>query len=175
MSRSRSRELFLVRPVLALPSGSNPETSIESTKDSQRMLRDRDFSGRYKPREIEISQSGLPFVRTMFCSQCGKELPPGAPTCPACGAPVPPAPASPSQPTPQSTGSSPSTVDQMVAEVKQAAKELIQVSARISRYAVDHAEAAGKDPSGTVKKAAKRVAKELDDAAREVERVLRDL
>lgn len=101
----------------------------------------------------------------MYCQNCGKELPSGASNCPACGAavsswPVPP---------------SPDLLDQMVSEAKRAAKDLIVATGRISRYAAKEAKAASKDPSGSAKKVAKRVASELEHAASEVERLVRDL
>lgn len=102
----------------------------------------------------------------MYCQSCGKELSPGAPSCAACGARViyPPAP---SELTDQ--------VEQIAAEVKRAAKELVSSTARLSGRLAEKAETAAKDPSGSAKKAARRVAHELDAVAKEVDRILKDL
>jgi zinc-ribbon domain len=101
----------------------------------------------------------------MFCQQCGKELPAGATTCPSCGAAV----------GGRAGASFSGTLDQAVTEAKRAAKDLLQATAQITRQAADHAEAAGKDPAGTAKKVAHRVAQELDDAARKIDQALKDL
>lgn len=102
----------------------------------------------------------------MYCQTCGKELPGGATSCPSCHATVfyPPPPPNPSDP-----------LDQILSDVKHAASDLLAGSARLSGRLADHAEAAAKDPSGSAKKAARRVAKELDAAAKEVDRVLKGL
>jgi hypothetical protein len=102
----------------------------------------------------------------MYCQSCGKELAPGATVCAACGARVffPPPP-------------SPSTdqVDQIAADVKRAAKDLVSSAARLSRRLADSAESAAKDPSGSAKKAGRKVAAELDAVAKEVDRIVREL
>jgi hypothetical protein len=101
----------------------------------------------------------------MYCSTCGRELPPGSTVCPVCsgGASGPQA------------SSSTDVIGQAVAEAKRAAKDLMEASARLSRMAIDRAEAAGKDPAGTAKKVAERVANDLESAARAVEKALKEL
>jgi cell division septum initiation protein DivIVA len=102
----------------------------------------------------------------MNCPQCGKEIPAGSPTCPACGfftVPHPP------------TGSTAESVDQAVADLKRAAKELARSAAALSGRVVDKAGDAAKDPKGSAKKVTRKVAQELDKASKEIERILRDL
>jgi len=60
-------------------------------------------------------------------------------------------------------------------KTRRAAKDLASASAKLAKRAVSKAEAAGRYPSGSAKKVANRVAKELDAAAKEVERILHDL
>jgi zinc-ribbon domain len=101
----------------------------------------------------------------MYCQNCGKELPPDARSCGGCGAVVP-------------TGHRPKptpTVHQLVTETRRVARDLMSATAQLSREAAHQAEAAGRDPKGTAKRAAHRVAKELDDAAKEIERILKEL
>ena len=114
----------------------------------------------------------------MYCSQCGHELPTNATACPACGyssvgtSPPPAAASSTNAPPPPSSGD---TVDQILTETKKAAHELADASARLSKRLVARAQTAAKDPTGSAKKAAKRVAKELDAAAKEIDRILKSL
>lgn len=102
----------------------------------------------------------------MFCPQCGKEIPSGSPTCPACGYL-----AVPHAPSKGSTGS----INDTVAELKRAAKELAQSAAALSGRVVDKAGDAAKDPKGSAKRVTRKVAQELDKASQEIERILRDL
>jgi cell division septum initiation protein DivIVA len=103
----------------------------------------------------------------MFCAQCGKEIPSGSPTCPACGAfAVPPGPA-------RATRSP--TVDEAVAQLKGAAKDLARSAQELSKRVAVEARKAADDPTGSAKRATRKVADELDNAARTIERVLRDL
>ena len=67
------------------------------------------------------------------------------------------------------------TLKEALESTRRAAKELAEASARLAKRAVSKAEVAGRDPSGSAKKVARRVAKELDAAAKEVERILKDL
>jgi len=60
-------------------------------------------------------------------------------------------------------------------DTHRAAKELAEATARLAKRAESKAETAGRNPSGSVKKVAHRVAKELDAAAKEVDRILHDL
>jgi hypothetical protein len=99
----------------------------------------------------------------MQCEECGKEIPPGSPTCPACGHFAMP------------RGANSPTLDDAVSEVKRAAKEFAAATASLSRHVVAKAGDAAKDPTGTAKRATRRAAEELDKAARDVERILRDL
>jgi hypothetical protein len=102
----------------------------------------------------------------MYCQSCGRELAPGASSCAACGARV-------FYPPPPSDSSD--QIDQIAAEVRKAAKELISTTARLSGQLAEKAEATAKDPSGSAKKAAHRVAKELDAVAGELDRILKGL
>jgi uncharacterized Zn finger protein (UPF0148 family) len=103
----------------------------------------------------------------MNCAHCGAGLAEGATTCPSCGAavtrltpPPPPAPAS---------------FDELLADTKRAAKDLAASTARLSRQLLVKAETAAKNPPAAAKKVAHRAAKELEAAAREVDRILKDL
>jgi len=103
----------------------------------------------------------------MFCVQCGKEIPSGSPTCPACGAfVVPPSPSGPTRTL---------TLDDAVAEFKHAAKDLAQSAQALSKRVAVEAHKATQDPAGSAKRATRKVADELDQAARTIERMLRDL
>jgi hypothetical protein len=105
----------------------------------------------------------------MFCPHCGKEVSTGASSCPACGAALPWAP-----PSGAATGG-PDSLEKILHETKQAAHELAVASARLSKRLVEKAQTAAKDPSGSAKKAAHRVAQELDAAAKEIDEILRQL
>ena len=111
----------------------------------------------------------------MYCSQCGHGLPTNAATCPACGF-SPAAPASSPGPwtTPPPAPSS-DPVDEILHETRKAARELADATARLSKRLMREARTAAKDPSGSAKKAAKKVAQELDSAAKEIDRILKDL
>lgn len=104
----------------------------------------------------------------MYCQHCGQELPSGALTCPSCGAATP-AGAS------RSGGSPPPSLEDVLSETKRAAQDLAASAARLSERLLSKAGVAAKDPKGSAKKAVKRVAKELEGAAREVDRIVRDL
>jgi hypothetical protein len=68
-----------------------------------------------------------------------------------------------------------SELEQALGEAKHAAKELAVATARLTKRVVSKAEVAAKDPSGSAKKAAHRVATELDAAAKEIDRILKEL
>jgi cell division septum initiation protein DivIVA len=102
----------------------------------------------------------------MYCPQCGKELAPGNLTCAACGFISPAAPA---------PSAAPPSFEQLVSETKHAAKDLAKSTAHLSKRMFSKAQTAAKDPSGSAKKVAHRAAKELEAAAREIDRILRDL
>lgn len=113
----------------------------------------------------------------MYCSQCGKELPVSATTCPACGyssAPPPPSAAGSGATVPPPAPSG-DPVEQVLDETRKAARELADATARLSKRLVKEARTAAKDPPGSAKKAAKKVAQELDSAAKEIDRILRNL
>jgi uncharacterized Zn finger protein (UPF0148 family) len=103
----------------------------------------------------------------MNCAQCGAGLPEGATTCPSCGAAVVRPTAAPAPP--------PASLEQLLAETRQAAKNLASSTAQLSKRMLTKAESAAKDPTAAAKKVAQRAAKELEAAAREVDRILRDL
>jgi zinc-ribbon domain len=106
----------------------------------------------------------------MFCQHCGKELPAGAGVCPACGAVVnlPPPPGAPLPPPPDS-------IEQIVHDLKQTSKQMASSAANLSRRMAAKAGTAAKDPTGSAKKAAHKVAEELDNVAKELDRILHDL
>lgn len=103
----------------------------------------------------------------MYCQGCGRELPSGVLTCPACGFATSVPGAAPSA----RTGS----VDELVADLKRTAKELARDAAKLSQRAVDKAGEVARDPSNAAKRVSKKVADELDKAAQEIDRILRDL
>ena len=103
----------------------------------------------------------------MYCQGCGRELPSGILICPACGFGNP------------APGTSPSaresSADELVAHLKQTAKDLARDAAKLSQRAVERAGNAAKDPSRTAARVSRKVAEELDKAAKEIDRILRDL
>jgi ABC-type transporter Mla subunit MlaD len=101
----------------------------------------------------------------MYCQNCGKELAPGAASCGACGAGVPGHP----------TGGEAASLSQLLEETRRAARDLAQSSAELTKRLASRADAVRRDPKGSAKKAVDRAAKELDAAAHEVERILKDL
>lgn len=101
----------------------------------------------------------------MYCQNCGKELPVGALSCASCGAVVPGV----------HVGAAPASVQELLAEARRAARELVSATAQLSTHLASKAEAVAKDPSGSVKRTVHRAAQELDAAAREIDRILRDL
>jgi uncharacterized Zn finger protein (UPF0148 family) len=103
----------------------------------------------------------------MYCQRCGAVLPAGTMTCPACGF----APAA----APATEPAAPASLEQLLAETKHAAKDLATSTAQLSKRLLTKARTAAKDPSGSAKKVAHRAAKELEAAAREIDRILKDL
>jgi hypothetical protein len=67
------------------------------------------------------------------------------------------------------------SIDDALAEVRRAAKEFGRAAADLSQRVVRKAGDAARDPPGSAKKVSRKVAQELDKAAREVDRILRDL
>jgi signal transduction histidine kinase len=67
------------------------------------------------------------------------------------------------------------SIDQTVEELKRAAKDLATASARLSQRLLEKAGTAAKDPKGTARRAAETASHELDAAANEIRRLLRDL
>jgi len=102
----------------------------------------------------------------MYCQGCGRELPAGSRTCPACGFLAEP---------PPSAASSPGTIEELVAELKRTAKELGRDAAQLSQRVVGKAGEVAKDPPASAKRVTRKVAQELDKAAKEIDRILRDL
>jgi len=100
----------------------------------------------------------------MFCQQCGKELPTNGLTCPACGFKTDP---------PGSASSS--STDDVVADLKRSAKELVRATAKLTQRAAEKADVVAKDPKGSAQRVSRKVSEELDRAAKEIERILRDL
>jgi len=101
----------------------------------------------------------------MYCQNCGQELPAGRVQCAACGAAVPRA----------AHPSASSSVDQLVQDTRRAAHDLAESATLLAKRLAAHAETASKDPSGSAKKVAQRVAKELDDLGQEIEKIVKDL
>jgi hypothetical protein len=66
-------------------------------------------------------------------------------------------------------------LDQLVQEARHAAHDLARASARLSMSVLAHAKVAARDPSTSAKKAADRLAKELEKAGKDIERLLQDL
>ena len=108
----------------------------------------------------------------MRCAACGAENPDGSSVCGSCHASLLPPP-----PPPPSPGRAlhSDQIDDLVRETKQAAKELAVASARLSKRLAEQAKVAAKDPGGTAKKAADRLAKELESVGNDVERILKNL
>ena len=67
------------------------------------------------------------------------------------------------------------TLEQALGEAKKAAKDLARASARLTRRLLERADRAAKNPSGTVKTATRRAAKELEAASREIDELLKRL
>jgi uncharacterized protein Yka (UPF0111/DUF47 family) len=101
----------------------------------------------------------------MFCQNCGKKLSAEALSCTACGAVVPGV----------HVNSSPASFSELLAETRRAARNLASSTAQLSKHLASKAQRAAKDPSGSAKKAVHRLAKELDAAAREIDKILKDL
>jgi len=101
----------------------------------------------------------------MFCQNCGKALAAGVLVCAACGAAVPA----------HHSGPPTATFSQLLEETRRSAHDLVESTAQLTRRLASKAEVAAKEPSASAKKAVNRVSKELDAAAREIERILKDL
>ncbi len=67
------------------------------------------------------------------------------------------------------------SIDDALSDAKDAAKQLASAATRLSKKLLAKAETAARNPSGSAKKVAHRVAKELDAASREIDRILKDL
>lgn len=65
--------------------------------------------------------------------------------------------------------------EEALGETKRAAKDLAAATARLTKRLLSKADEAAKEPSATVKKAAHRVAQELDAMSKEIDKLLRDL
>jgi len=100
----------------------------------------------------------------MYCQQCGKELPPNSLSCPACGFKADP---------PRSASSS--STEDVVADLKHSAKELVRATAKLTQRAAEKADVVANDPKGSAKRVSRKVSEELDKAAKEVDRILREL
>jgi len=67
------------------------------------------------------------------------------------------------------------SLKEAIEATRRAAKELAVASANLTKRVAGKADAAAHDPSGSAKKVAHRVAKELDRVAQEIDRILDDL
>lgn len=116
---------------------------------------------------LEMRPSSSRLGSSMYCQQCGKEIPSGATACPACGFTVAPA------------GSRPSagagSIDEAVSELKRAANEFGRAAASLSQRMAEKAGRAAKNPPESAKRVTRKVAQELDKVAKEIDRMLRDL
>ncbi len=66
-------------------------------------------------------------------------------------------------------------MDEALKELKRATKELAIASAQLSERVIQKAGAAAKEPKETVHRATATAARELDAAAKEIQRILRSL
>lgn len=66
-------------------------------------------------------------------------------------------------------------LEDAIRETKKAAKDLALATTKLTRHLLRTAQAAARNPSASAKKAADRAAKELGEAARDVERIIRKL
>lgn len=66
-------------------------------------------------------------------------------------------------------------VERALAETKRAAKDLAGATARLTKHLLEKADDAAKNPAGSVHKAVKTVARELDSMSKEIERLLKEL
>ncbi len=101
----------------------------------------------------------------MNCPKCGKEVPAGAVSCANCGATLFPA----RSPPPEDS------FQILIGDAKNAAKEFAEAAAKVSSRILKKLETAADHPSTSAKEGLKRAAKELDDAAKDLERMFRDL
>jgi len=65
------------------------------------------------------------------------------------------------------------SLDAALGEMKKAAKDLARESSKLASHLLRKAEVAAKDPKGSVGKAARTAARELENAAREIEQILK--
>jgi len=63
----------------------------------------------------------------------------------------------------------------VLGDVRRASRNLAVATARLTKRIASKAEVAAQNPTDSAKKAAHRLAKELEAAANEVEKILRDL
>jgi hypothetical protein len=103
----------------------------------------------------------------MFCRWCGAVLPEGAAACPKCGKPT-----SVAGDVEKTTRD---TVDSVIADATRAAKDITAAAAQLSEKLAARLRSAADDPKGSVSRAARRVARDLDNAREEIEKALRDL
>jgi zinc ribbon protein len=105
----------------------------------------------------------------MKCSNCNAELTEGALFCSQCGRAVGSAP-------PASPGGRPTdSLEQIIHEASRAAKEAAVTAARFSKKAFEKADVAMQHPGTTAKSVARRAIKELDEARKDLEKVIDDL
>jgi len=67
------------------------------------------------------------------------------------------------------------SLEEALGEAKKAAQDLVRASAQLTRRLLDRAQRAAKDPRGSVERAARSAAKELEAAAREVNEILKKI
>ncbi len=66
-------------------------------------------------------------------------------------------------------------IDEALRETRRAARELVKATAHLSKRLIGRAERAARDPTAAAAKVGRRVAKELDEASRAIERILKHL
>ena len=67
------------------------------------------------------------------------------------------------------------SLDDVLRETKRAAKDLAVASAKLSKRVLTKAETAARNPSRAARRVGNRVAKELEAASKEIDRILKDL
>ncbi|HUI38589.1 MAG TPA: zinc ribbon domain-containing protein [Thermoplasmata archaeon] len=102
------------------------------------------------------------------CPSCGRDPPPAAAFCPACGTPLESA----SRPSPAPP---PESFERAAYEAKEGAKKLAAATARVSARLLHKASTAADHPSESLKSGLKRVGRELESMAKDLDRLLNDL
>jgi len=102
----------------------------------------------------------------MACARCGSEIPAGADVCPKCGW----------RPSASTSADRPfeASVDALAEDAERAARELAKATAQLAARLAAGAGRAADDPRGAVKAGLKRVGRELDAVAKDLEKLLKE-